>query len=255
MAAAKRALLIGSPVGGLKGTENDLTTMSKLLQHHGFDVENPAYQLEQAGKLEDEHLETNSHAVRIAAAATDEIAWEYHKDGHNYMGQRIRGCFKSNVKTFGLRLYERLAVTRLNNDVALEDVVERLFDHAKEYGQAQSILSLRSGVDEELLGDEVDIVLGVENGGKKSVLARRSDSTFPLRGIPIQWPRSVPRNGYVEESFVFVITNEEVDLRDLDTSLKGYVRRGPEEAAARDSGIVHYDVEHVRYHLQPSSSS
>lgn len=79
--------------------------------------------------------------------------------------------------------------------------------------------------------------------------------TFPLRGIPMRWPRSVPRNEYIEESLLFVITNEEIDLRDLDASSKGYVRRAPDDVVARDSSIIHYDVEHVRYRLRPSSSS
>ncbi|KAH0433898.1 peptidase c14 caspase catalytic subunit p20 [Colletotrichum camelliae] len=312
-------------------------------------------QLKQAGKLTDDHLETNRHAVRIAAAGTDETAWEYHDDGHNYMGlltknldraltkssrqrswrdimlevgvlvgqdypggnQHPRSAGPDNRKPFlmtttatgallatiwdegytivhggrvngveegdtytivpfgsqsqsgskvatarvgqvnafaavlsptpkpsefgskreyitGQAVLEKrrtrwpirlsnelhghdkinslldqstflrrcgtdenpllnlrqeqnkvflhdnrglqLAVKRLKNDGALEDVVERLLDHAKEYGQARSILSLRSGADEELLGEEVEIVLGVESDTKKTVLTRRSDS-------------------------------------------------------------------------------
>ncbi|KAI8183027.1 hypothetical protein K4K54_002124 [Colletotrichum sp. SAR 10_86] len=383
-AGAKRALLIGSPVHGLKGTDNDLKTMAKLLKSHGFDVGNDAYvktlfretatrqnilaawdaliinasrddtvviyysghgvciesdgpsqksgspskiqfivpydfdcslttwkgildgelslllrrttgktrnvtyildcchsarlgrklgdvsfepkafglpkslytdlfeimeRLKQAGKLTEDHLETNRHAVRIAAAATDETAWEYHEDGHNYMGlltknldraltnssrqrswrdvmlevgilvgqdhpggnQHPRSAGPDNRKPFSMTttttgallatiwdegyttpllnlrkehnkvlLHDnrglKLAVKYLNNDVALEDAMERLLDHAKEYGQARSILALRSGVDEELLGEEVDIVLGVESSGKKTILTRRSDS-------------------------------------------------------------------------------
>lgn len=93
--------------------------------------------------------------------------------------------------------------------------------------------------------------IGLTPGGSHTLALR----TFPLLGIPIRWPTSVPRSGYVEESLVFVITNEEVDLRNLDATLKGYVRRGPDDAAARDSGIIQYHVEHVRYHLRPSSSS
>ncbi|KAI8163764.1 Metacaspase-1 [Colletotrichum sp. SAR 10_70] len=210
---AKRALLIGSPVHGLKGTDNDLKAMAKLLKSHGFDVGNDVYvktlfqetatrqnilaawnalilnasredtvviYYSGHGKLTDDHLETNRYAVRIAAAATDETAWEYHEDGHNYMGLLTKNLDRALTNSSRQRSWRdvmlELAVKYLNNDVALEDAMERLLDHAKEYGQARSILSLRSGVDEELLGEEVDIVLGVESSGKKTILTRRSDS-------------------------------------------------------------------------------
>ncbi|KAF3809649.1 hypothetical protein GCG54_00012937 [Colletotrichum gloeosporioides] len=417
--------------------------------------------LKQEGRLTEDRLDTNPYAVRIAAAATDETAWEYHKDGNSHMGLltrslarailkfndtrswrdimlevgvlveqdypggnqhprsagpdnrrpftlettatgallatiwndeyttirggRVNGVQKgdtfaitpfglqsqsglqtitgsvSNVNAFAailsptpktsdfgsareyvmghavlerkqkrwpIRLSEdiqsvQLAAERLSNESSSGDAFGRLFHHAREYVQAQNILSLRSGVDDEAFGDNVEIEVGLEIGGEKSLLARRSESfpaamidiaslilrendrlyisikntspnkvflnalsvdaagkttlitkawergigltpsrshtlavkTFPLRGIPMRWPKSIPRNGHVEESLVFVITNEEVDLRDLDASLKGYIRRGADDAAAKDSGVVPYDVEHVRYHLRPSSSS
>ncbi|KAL3294477.1 peptidase c14 caspase catalytic subunit p20 [Colletotrichum asianum] len=390
--------------------------------------------LRQEGRFTEDRLDTNPYAVRISAAGTDETAWEYHKDGHSYMGLLTRSLSKAIMKSNDNRSWRdimlevavlveqdypegnqhprsagpdnrrpfsldttatgallatiwddeytmlrggrvhgiqkgdvftitpfgshnrsggkategtvilvnafaavisptpkpseygrglQLHTERLINGVSLNGVLRRLLERAKEYVQAQNILSLRSGIYDEAFGDNVDIEVGIQNGGAKNVLTRRSQSlpgatieraafalkendrlyismkntstnkvfvnalsvdaagkttlvskawergigltpgrshtlalrTFPLLGIPIRWPTSVPRSGYVEESLVFVITNEEVDLRNLDASLKGYVRRGPDDAAARDSGIIQYHVEHVRYHLRPSSSS
>lgn len=70
----------------------------------------------------------------------------------------------------------QLAFERLTNESDLESVFRKLLDHAKEYCQAQNILSLRSGVDDEACGDNVEIELGLESGSQKHILARRSDS-------------------------------------------------------------------------------
>ncbi|KAH9237147.1 hypothetical protein K456DRAFT_50974 [Colletotrichum gloeosporioides 23] len=215
----------------------------------------------------------------------------------------------------------QLAEVRFNDKITLKNGLERLLDKARDYGQAQNIQLLRSGTGEEAFGANVEIELGLERRGTKQVLLRRSEVStkttidrvpvhidendrmyvyienrskrdifvnafnidaagkttlvskawergidigpgrsqtlatraYPLRGIPLQWPKGIPKHGYVEERMVFVITNREVDLRDLDAATKAYGRRGTERAAAQDNGITPYDVEHVRYHLRPSS--
>ncbi|KAF4914038.1 hypothetical protein CGCF415_v002606 [Colletotrichum fructicola] len=50
------------------------------------------------GQLAEDDLDTNPYAVRIAAAATDETAWEYHKDGHEYMGLLTKSLEKAITK-------------------------------------------------------------------------------------------------------------------------------------------------------------
>ncbi|KAF4814383.1 Metacaspase-1 [Colletotrichum siamense] len=70
----------------------------------------------------------------------------------------------------------QLAAERLVSGTGLEHVFSRVLYHAKEYVQAQNILSLRSGVDDEAFGDSMEIELGLESSGKKTILARRSES-------------------------------------------------------------------------------
>lgn len=70
----------------------------------------------------------------------------------------------------------QLHTERLTNGVSLNGVLRRLLERAKEYVQAQNILSLRPGIDDEAFGDNVDIEVGIQNGGAKNVLTRRSQS-------------------------------------------------------------------------------
>lgn len=78
-----------------------------------------------------------------------------------------------------------------------------------------------------------------------------ASDTMPLKGIPISWPKSVPRQGRVEETLVFVITSEEIDLRFLETSSAEDGRVARELLTARSRLVTPYDVTRIGYFLQP----
>jgi hypothetical protein len=75
-------------------------------------------------------------------------------------------------------------------------------------------------------------------------------NNFPLEGIPLRWPRSVPQQESVKEQFFIVVTREEMDLRCLETL-------PPEEylvSRGRRQKLVHrtmtpYNVIHIPYVL------
>lgn len=77
---------------------------------------------------------------------------------------------------------------------------------------------------------------------------------FPLEGIVLGWPQSIPRPGSIKETFVFVITSDETDLTFLETSTpqdylmaqaRSSAAKGPETAARRTA--MAYDVARIHY--------
>lgn len=109
-------------------------------------------------------------------------------------------------------------------------------------------------------------MLNVEADGKTILVSRAWDRgiqlscemrrlrllarTYPLEGMTISWPKSVPRKGRIEGTFVFVMTSEEIDLRFLE-DVAQQSRAFP--GVSRRS--TPYDVTHIRYFLHPSNAS
>lgn len=71
-----------------------------------------------------------------------------------------------------------------------------------------------------------------------------------MEGMTASWPDPVPRTNRVTENIVFIVTAEEIDLRDLDSSAVKHLHRGLGDRAGR-SGVIPYAVVHVRYLLSP----
>lgn len=90
---------------------------------------------------------------------------------------------------------------------------------------------------------------------KSRLLAANS---HPLKGIPVDWPESVPIQECVGGSFVIVVTHEPIDLRSLEaaSSLDFLISRGQEisKVAARRT-INPYAVIRIPYSLRWHSQS
>ncbi len=77
-------------------------------------------------------------------------------------------------------------------------------------------------------------------------------------GIPIGWPKSVPTDGPpVEEAFVFILTEEEVDLGFLETSsAQDYLfAKAERSSTAFRRSATPYDVLRIEYLLHPPENS
>ncbi|KAF6802680.1 peptidase c14 caspase catalytic subunit p20 [Colletotrichum musicola] len=79
---------------------------------------------------------------------------------------------------------------------------------------------------------------------------RYADCECPLEGMKASWPDGFLRTDPVTENIVFIVTAEEIDLRDLDSSAVKHLHRGLGDRAGR-SGVVPYAVVHVPYLLSP----
>ncbi|KAF6817211.1 peptidase c14 caspase catalytic subunit p20 [Colletotrichum plurivorum] len=83
-----------------------------------------------------------------------------------------------------------------------------------------------------------------------------AENPLPMKGIQLDWPPGVPRDVHVDESFVFIITDVELDLRNLVNPFStGHVGRSTTGGANRDKKDIRYQVERIRYSLKPSSTT
>ena len=108
-------------------------------------------------------------------------------------------------------------------------------------------------------------VLSIDAIGRTTLVTSAWDGGVPLpyerphrllkgrdsEGLPIQWPESVPTQESIKETFLFVMTNEEI----LDTWFSDHVReaRGLEETASFRS-TTPYCVAHIPYRLRPKQA-
>jgi hypothetical protein len=75
-----------------------------------------------------------------------------------------------------------------------------------------------------------------------------------FEGIPLHWPKSIPRQATIRETFVFVITQREENLRSLETSTSAdYIdvrRKAWGDAKASASVANPYNVMRIHYDLR-----
>jgi hypothetical protein len=82
---------------------------------------------------------------------------------------------------------------------------------------------------------------------------RLVENTRPLEGLNFGWPKSVPIEGSIKETLVFIITQEEVDLSFLETATpEDYFiarTRARKPGVATRHGDVTYGVFRIPYEL------
>jgi hypothetical protein len=107
-------------------------------------------------------------------------------------------------------------------------------------------------------------IFGIDGAGNINCISAAKSEGILLRqgyseevsddfdGIPMEWPDPVPREGIVLETFVFIITSESIDLRDLQNGdVEARLGRGTAQQASW-KGQVRYHIEKIDYKLAPS---
>ncbi|OCK90712.1 uncharacterized protein K441DRAFT_680106 [Cenococcum geophilum 1.58] len=161
------------------------------LQHHNI-LLNYADKLRMEGQLNREiFIKGNPYAIRIAAAATTETAWEY----ENLKGQPIGALTESLAsaikKTYSQKVSWRTVLLRVSESVNIEfpqqhprvegpdkrilfsiktAAVKKAIIYTKRLAQAQHLLKLESGTGDKKLNHKVDIKFGVVRDGQRNPL-------------------------------------------------------------------------------------
>lgn len=81
---------------------------------------------------------------------------------------------------------------------------------------------------------------------QEEVLGRTLDKA-EIVGLPLEWPRAVPRDGMRPESLVIIVTDTQLDLRSREPP-SDRTTRAPSPVQASHQ---RYDVEHIRFWLDP----
>ncbi|KAL5598290.1 hypothetical protein FOBRF1_012083 [Fusarium oxysporum] len=106
--------------------------------------------------------------------------------------------------------------------------------------------------------DAAGKILLINEAWETGIFMGPSDSHYALmvdqfEGITLQWPKSIARQGKVEEAFVFILTKREENLRSLETATSAdYIdiqRKGRLEGKATVSTKNPYDVIRINYTL------